>query len=75
MLPRISYIYNFINKSWFTVSIYQDLNIVLREGYCGDNESDCGAITDAGVVSAINAIAIASIVNTVEFCIANNIMT
>jgi len=43
------------------------LNIVLREGYCGDNEPDCGAITDAGIVSAINAIAIASIVNTVEF--------
>jgi hypothetical protein len=50
------------------------LNIVLREWDCVDNEIDFDASADSVIEGVANAIAIARIANTGEFCVAYNIM-
>jgi hypothetical protein len=48
----------------------------LREEDCVDKELDFDVTTaDAGIADANNAIAIVSIVNIVEFCVADSIIT
>ena len=52
------------------------MNIVLREGDCVDNELDFDVTAaDGEIADANNAIAIVSIVNIVEFCVADSIIT
>jgi hypothetical protein len=50
------------------------LNIVLREWDFVDNEIDFDASADSVIAGVANAIAIARIANTREFCVAYNIM-